>query len=44
VPAAVTITLGSVGDIPELREPFLALHEHHRRISAVALTEPDERA
>jgi ribosomal protein S18 acetylase RimI-like enzyme len=40
----VEISAGSVGDIPRLREAFLALHAHHRRLSAVVLTEPDERA
>jgi ribosomal protein S18 acetylase RimI-like enzyme len=44
VPRAVTISVGSVAEIPELRGAFLSLHEHHRRISAVPLTEPDERA
>ena len=42
--AEVTISVGSVDEIPELREAFLSLHDHHRRISLVALTEPDERA
>jgi ribosomal protein S18 acetylase RimI-like enzyme len=40
----VEISLGSATDIPQLREAFLSLHDHHRRLSAVALTEPDERA
>jgi ribosomal protein S18 acetylase RimI-like enzyme len=44
VSRAVEISAGSVRDIPELREAFLSLHDHHRRLSAVALTEPDERA
>lgn len=44
VPAAVAISVGSVDDIPELRDAFLSLHDHHRRTSLVALTEPDERA
>jgi ribosomal protein S18 acetylase RimI-like enzyme len=41
---AVDISAGSVSDIPQVRDAFLSLHEHHRRISAVVLTEPDERA
>jgi ribosomal protein S18 acetylase RimI-like enzyme len=44
VPAAVAISVGSADDVPELRDVFLSLHEHHRRTSLVALTEPDERA
>jgi ribosomal protein S18 acetylase RimI-like enzyme len=39
----VEISLGSATDIPQLREAFLSLHDHHRRLSAVALTEPHER-
>ena len=41
---AVEINTGSVRDIPELRAAFLSLQEHHRGLSAIALTEPDERA
>ena len=41
---AVDISAGSVSEIPQVRDAFLSLHEHHRRISAVMLTEPDERA
>jgi ribosomal protein S18 acetylase RimI-like enzyme len=41
---AVEISVGSVGDIPQLREAFLSLHDHHRRLSAVVLTKTDERA
>jgi ribosomal protein S18 acetylase RimI-like enzyme len=41
---AVTITVGSAEQIPELRESFLALHQHHREVSPLPLTEPDERA
>jgi ribosomal protein S18 acetylase RimI-like enzyme len=44
VSRAVEISAGSVGDIPQLREAFLSLHDHHRRLSAVVPTEPDERA
>jgi ribosomal protein S18 acetylase RimI-like enzyme len=44
VSAAVTITVGSAEQIPSLREPFLALHAHHREVSSVELTEPDDRA
>ena len=44
VSRAVEINAGSAGDIPQLREAFLSLHDHHRRLSAVVLTEPDERA
>lgn len=44
MPAAVAISVGSVDDIPQLREAFLSLHDHHRQTSLVALTEPDERA
>jgi ribosomal protein S18 acetylase RimI-like enzyme len=38
------ISVGSVSDVPLLRDAFLSMHEHHRRRSAVTLTEPDERA
>ncbi|MGH2843136.1 MAG: GNAT family N-acetyltransferase [Solirubrobacteraceae bacterium] len=38
------ISPGSVEEIPLLAHVFLSLHEHHRRVSAVAVTEPDERA
>ena len=41
---AIEISAGSVSDIPQVRDAFLSLHEHHRRISAVTLTEPEERA
>jgi ribosomal protein S18 acetylase RimI-like enzyme len=41
---AVTITVGSDDEIPHLREPFLALHQHHRELTPIALTEPDDRA
>ena len=41
---AVDISVGSVSDIPRVRDAFLSLHEHHRRISTVMLTGPDERA
>jgi hypothetical protein len=44
VSPAVEISAGSVGDIPQLHEAFLSLHDHHRRLSAVALTEPDDLA
>lgn len=40
----VEIAQGSVGDIHQLRRVFLALHDHHRSLSNIALTEPDERA
>lgn len=42
--AGVEIETGSVRDIPGLRAAFLSLHEHHRAVSPIALTEPDERA
>lgn len=41
---AVEITSGCAEDIRELRAPFLAMHEHHRRLTSLPLTEPDERA
>ncbi len=42
--SAVEIKDGSVAEIPELRAAFLSLHDEHRSLSRVALTEPDERA
>jgi len=42
--AAFEIRPGSAADIPELKAAFLSLHDHHRALSAVALTEPDDRA
>ena len=42
--AAYEISSGSAADIPALKAAFLSLHEHHRALSAVALTEPDDRA
>jgi ribosomal protein S18 acetylase RimI-like enzyme len=42
--AAYDISTGSVRDIPQLRTAFVSLHDHHRRLSTIALTEPDERA
>lgn len=42
--SAVEITDGSAAEIPELKAAFLSLHEQHRSLSLVALTEPDERA
>jgi ribosomal protein S18 acetylase RimI-like enzyme len=42
--AAYEISPGSATDIPELKTAFLSLHDHHRALSAVALTEPDDRA
>jgi ribosomal protein S18 acetylase RimI-like enzyme len=42
--AACDISTGSVQDIPQLRTAFVSLHDHHRRLSTIALTEPDERA
>jgi ribosomal protein S18 acetylase RimI-like enzyme len=42
--AAYDISTGSVRDIPQLRTAFVSLHDHHRRQSTIALTEPDERA
>lgn len=42
--AEVAISVGSADEIPELRDACLSLHDHHRRISLVPLTEPDERA
>ena len=44
MPVPIRISAGSVRDLPDLREAFLSLHEHHRRVSVVALTEPDDRA
>ena len=44
MPVRVDIATGSSQQIPELREAFLELHEHHRRLSSVTLTEPDDRA
>lgn len=42
--ATCEIRQGAPSDIPQLRAIFLSLHDHHRTVSAVALTEPDERA
>jgi ribosomal protein S18 acetylase RimI-like enzyme len=42
--AACDISTGSVQDIPQLRTAFVSLHDHHRRLSTIALTEPDKRA
>jgi ribosomal protein S18 acetylase RimI-like enzyme len=42
--AAYEISQGSAADIPKLKAAFLSLHDHHRGLSAVALTEPDDRA
>ena len=42
--AAYEISPGSAADIPALKAAFLSLHEQHRELSAVALTEPDGRA
>lgn len=42
--AAYEISPGSAADIPALKPAFLSLHDHHRALSAVALTEPDDRA
>jgi ribosomal protein S18 acetylase RimI-like enzyme len=42
--AACEISTGSVQDIPQLRTAFVSLHNHHRRLSTIALTDPDERA
>lgn len=44
MPAAYEISPGTVADIPELKTAFLSLHDHHRALSAVKLTEPDDRA
>jgi ribosomal protein S18 acetylase RimI-like enzyme len=41
---AYEISRGSVADIPQLRAVFLSLHDYHRSLSAVALTEPDGHA
>jgi ribosomal protein S18 acetylase RimI-like enzyme len=41
---ACAISTGSVQDIPQLRAAFVSLHDHHRRLSTIALTEPGERA
>jgi ribosomal protein S18 acetylase RimI-like enzyme len=42
--AAFEVSPGFAGDIPALKAAFLSLHDHHRALSAVALTEPDDRA
>jgi ribosomal protein S18 acetylase RimI-like enzyme len=42
--AAYEISQGSAADIPELKAAFLSLHDHHRALSTLALTEPDDRA
>jgi ribosomal protein S18 acetylase RimI-like enzyme len=42
--AGYEISRGSATDIPELKAAFVALHDHHRLLSAVPLTEPDDRA
>jgi hypothetical protein len=42
--AGYEISPGSAADIPELKAAFLSLHDHHRALSAVALTEPDDHA
>jgi ribosomal protein S18 acetylase RimI-like enzyme len=42
--AAYEISSGSAADIPELKAAFLSLHDHHRAVSAVALTQPEDRA
>ena len=41
---ACEITQGTAQDISQLRRAFLSLHGHHRSLSAVPITEPDERA
>jgi ribosomal protein S18 acetylase RimI-like enzyme len=40
----VEIVRGGVDRIDDLRTLFLALHDHHRGVSAMPLTEPDDRA
>ena len=42
--AAYEISPGSAADIPALEAAFLSLHDHHRSVSAVVLTAPDDRA
>lgn len=44
VDPGVEISIASAKVLPQLREVFLSLHDHHRRITGVPLTEPDERA
>lgn len=44
MPAICEIRQGTAQDIPQLRPVFLSLHHHHRSVSAVPVTEPDERA
>lgn len=38
------VAAGTIDTVPELRAVFLALHQHHRGVSRVELTEPDETA
>ncbi len=38
------IKAGTASDIPDLKVVFLSLHDHHRQVSTVVLTEPDELA
>jgi hypothetical protein len=38
------VTEGAVDAVPELRAVFASLHQHHRGVSRVELTEPDEAA
>jgi ribosomal protein S18 acetylase RimI-like enzyme len=42
--AGYEISLGSEADIPQLKRAFLSLHDHHRALSVVAVTEPNDRA
>jgi ribosomal protein S18 acetylase RimI-like enzyme len=44
VRAGVEVKTGSVRHIPELRTAFVSLHEHHRALTMLGLTEPNERA
>jgi len=40
----VEIVRAGIERIDDLRPLFLALHDHHRRVSVLPLTEPDDRA
>ncbi len=40
----VEVVRAGIERIDDLRPLFLALHDHHRSVSAVPLTEPDDRA
>ena len=44
MPDGIEIVRAGAERIGELRPLFLALHDHHREVSAIPLTEPDDRA